>query len=139
LTLTIPLQRSSLDLLGGGGITIAAHNSTRSLAFDYAMDDAWIEAGRSDIHVPTPSEPSGRDLAHALVAAGTTDRVFGMRHMLGILLTPKLRNDVVNDIKLKYGDVQKALFIKIGNQLFTTARNCSETSPPLYHRIIKLS
>jgi hypothetical protein len=96
----------------------ASNTDTFVAAFDYAMDDAWMEAGRSNIHVPTPSQPSGRDLARALIGAGTVDHIFGMHHMLGVLLTPKLRNDVVNDIKLKYGADQGDLFIKMGNQFF---------------------
>jgi hypothetical protein len=86
-------------------------------AFDFTMQDAWLRAGQSDIAVP--SQPiSGKALALSLVDAGTSFHMFTTRRMLGELLTPKLRNDVMNDLTMKYSPTQTDTFIRIGNQFF---------------------
>jgi hypothetical protein len=86
-------------------------------AFDYAMHDSWQLAGLSNISVPS-QQIGGHALAQALVNAGTNEHVFTTRRFLGVLLTPKLRNEVVNDLKLRYGADQTEEFVRIGNQFF---------------------
>jgi hypothetical protein len=86
-------------------------------AFDYAMHDAWQLAGQSNITVPS-EQIAGRALAQALINAGTNQHVFTTRRLLGVLLTPKLRNDVVNDLKLRYGPDKTEEFSRMGNQFF---------------------
>ena len=87
--------------------------------FDFAMDDAWAKAGKSNVSVRTNAGLSGAQLANALIASGTHGGVFSIRRMLSSLFPPQVAADVLLDVDVKYGSDTSTSFRRLADAFFT--------------------
>ncbi len=83
----------------------------------FAVKDALKRAKEQGIDMPAPADVSGKQLAKALVQAGTApDGTFWAGYMLDHAISHKLHNQVMADIDAKYSHAADGNAHKILNQ-----------------------
>lgn len=87
--------------------------------FDFAMNDAWKRLGENNVKVSTSGSMQGRDLAQAVVNAGTTDSGnFYSGYLFDKLLTMRVNNQLNSDIDAKFGVLPNTSFHTIAAAFF---------------------
>lgn len=87
--------------------------------FDYAMNDAWKRLGDNNVKVSTSGSIQGRELAQALVSAGTTDSGnFYSGYLFDKLLSMRVNNQLNSDIDTKFGVLPNTTFHTIASAFF---------------------
>jgi hypothetical protein len=87
--------------------------------FDYAINDAWVRAGKDNVMIPPFGSHEGRALANDLIHDGTApDGTFRTGYFLDHTLSAKVRAQVIGDMVTRYGTEQTATFDRMANQFF---------------------
>jgi hypothetical protein len=87
--------------------------------FDYAINDAWVRAGKDNVLIPPFGSHEGRALASDLIHDGTApDGTFRTGYFLDHTLSAKVRAQVIGDMVSRYGTEQTATFDRMANQFF---------------------
>jgi hypothetical protein len=87
--------------------------------FDYALNDAWVRAGKDNIMIPPFGSHEGRALASDLIHDGTApDGTFQTGYFLDHTLSAKVRTQVIGDMVSRYGVEQTTTFDRMANQFF---------------------
>lgn len=87
--------------------------------FDFAMSDAWKRLGENNVKIPANGSLEGRDLAQAIVMAGTTDSGnFYSGYLFDKLLTMRVNNVVNGDIDMKFGVIPNTSYHTIAATFF---------------------
>jgi hypothetical protein len=87
--------------------------------FDYAINDAWVRAGKDNVMIPPFGSHEGRALAIDLIRDGTApDGTFRTGYLLDHTLTAKVRAQVIGDMISRYGIEQTTTFDRMANQFF---------------------
>ena len=87
--------------------------------FDFAMNDAWQKAGKSDVSIRANHDLSGEQLAQAVVTAGTQGHPFTVQRLLASLFPPQLAAEVLLDVDVKYGRDEGTDFRKLTDAFFS--------------------
>ncbi|HTA39687.1 MAG TPA: hypothetical protein VK760_11445 [Candidatus Acidoferrales bacterium] len=87
--------------------------------FDYAVNDAWVRAGKDNVMIPPFGSHEGRALANDLIRDGTApDGTFRTGYFLDHTLSAKVRAQVIADMVSRYGVEQTTTFDRMSNQFF---------------------
>jgi hypothetical protein len=87
--------------------------------FDYAINDAWVRAGKDNVLIPPFGSHEGRALATDLIHDGTApDGTFETGYFLDRTLSAKVRAQVIADMVSRYGTDQTKTFDRMNNQFF---------------------
>jgi hypothetical protein len=87
--------------------------------FDYAINDAWVRAGRDNVMIPPFGSHEGQALATDLIHDGTApDGTFRTGYLLDHTLSSKVRSQVIADMVSRYGTEQTTTFDRMSNQFF---------------------
>jgi hypothetical protein len=87
--------------------------------FDYAINDAWVRAGKDNVMIPPFGSHEGVALANDLIHDGTApDGTFETGYFLDRTLSVKVRTQVIADMVKRYGGDQTKTFDRMANQFF---------------------
>jgi hypothetical protein len=87
--------------------------------FDYAINDAWVRAGKDNVMIPPFGSHEGPALASDLIHDGTApDGTFRTGYLLDRTLSAKVRAQVIGDMVSRYGTEQATTFDRMANQFF---------------------
>jgi hypothetical protein len=84
--------------------------------WDFAVPDAVRAATKAGVTFPAPANLPGKELAAALVKAGSTSGTFWTGDMLDHIISNKVHNQVMDDIDAAQGQKADARYHRITNQ-----------------------
>ena len=100
--------------------------------WDFAVPDAVKVATNAGVTLPAPATLSGKELAVAMVKAGSTSGTFWTGDMLDHLISHKVHDQVMDDIDKAMSSTADANYHRITNQaMYDLAHALGDTSVKL--------